>query len=104
LSKQHQSQWSKWETSRVRKGDPHNIIYLCIKQYILYYNTKCLKKSLSFQALQGKLKDMYNIEKMLAVRNKCLAQFSQACKLFFFSISNKIHHIKVELLEIYNTT
>jgi len=30
-----------------------------------------------FQALQKKLKDVYNIEKMLAVRNKCLAQFSQ---------------------------
>jgi hypothetical protein len=40
------------------------------------------KKSLSFQALQGKLKDMYNIEKMLAVRNKCLAQFSQAWNIY----------------------
>jgi hypothetical protein len=29
------------ETSRVCKGDPHNIIYLCIKQYV--YNTNVLK-------------------------------------------------------------
>ena len=49
------------ETAWVRKGDPYNIIYLCIKQCI--YNTRCFKKSLSSQALQEKLKDMYNIEK-----------------------------------------
>ena len=55
------------ETSRVCKGDPHNIIYLCVKQYI--YNTRCFKKSLSFQTLQ---------DKILVVRNKCLAHFSQA--------------------------
>jgi hypothetical protein len=68
------------ETSRVCEGDPHNIIYLCVKQYI--YDTRCFKKSLSFKALQEKLKDMYNIEKMLAVRNKCLAQFSQTWNIF----------------------
>ena len=41
-----------------------------------------LKKSLSFQALQEKFKDMYNIEKMLAVRNKYLAQFSQTWNIY----------------------
>ena len=40
------------------------------------------KKSLSFQALQEKVKDMYNIENMLAVRNKCLAQFSQTWNIY----------------------
>jgi hypothetical protein len=34
------------ETSRVCKGDPHNIIYLCNKQYI--YNTRCSKKIFVF--------------------------------------------------------
>jgi len=63
------------EISRVCKTDPYNIIYLCIKQYI--YNTRCLKKIFVFQVLQEKLKDMYNIEIMLAVRNKCLTQSSQ---------------------------
>ena len=60
--------------------EKRNIIYLCFIQYI--YNTRCLKKNLSFQALQEKLKDMHNIEKMLAVRNKCLAQFSQTWNIY----------------------
>ena len=37
------------ETSRVCKGDPHTIIYLCIKQFIC--NTRCFKKIFVFQRI-----------------------------------------------------
>jgi hypothetical protein len=67
------------ETSRVCKGDPYNIIYLCIKQYI--YNTRCLKKIFVFPSITRKI-ERYNIENMLAVRNKWLAQFSQTWNIY----------------------
>ena len=44
--------------------------YLCIKQYI--YNTRCLKQIFVFLSITRKLKAMYNIDKKVAIRNKCL--------------------------------
>ena len=54
----------------------HIILFISVLNYKSIIQD-VFKKSLSFQTLQEQLKDMYNIEKLLAVRNKCLAQFSQ---------------------------
>jgi hypothetical protein len=35
-----------------------------------------------FPSITKKLKDVYNIEKMLAVGNKCLAEFSQTWNIY----------------------
>ncbi len=60
-------------TSHVVKGEASNLIILSIKQYI--YNTRCYKKKLSLHAFIAKLKDFYNLEKCIAVKNKTLEHF-----------------------------
>lgn len=62
------------DVSKCSKNDPKNIIFFNIKQYI--YSTRCFKNNLSIVALKCKLQDMYKIEKMLAVKNKCITQFN----------------------------
>ena len=61
-------------TARMCKGDAHNMIYFCVKQYI--YNTRYFKKSLCVQSVIEKLKYQYSLEKMIAVKNKSLNYFN----------------------------
>lgn len=56
------------DISKIRKGDPYNLIFLYTKQYI--YNSGCFLKDLSLSAIKEKLKYMYNLEKIMAVKNK----------------------------------
>ena len=60
--------------ARMCKGDAHNMIYLCIKQYI--YNTRYFKKPLCVQSAKEKLKYQYSLEKMIAVKNKSMNYFN----------------------------
>lgn len=56
------------DVSKLKKGDPVNLIFLYIKQYI--YNARCFCKELSTQALMKKLCYMFELERVTAVRLK----------------------------------
>lgn len=64
------------------RGDPENNIILWMKQYI--YNKKCFNKHLNVLEMKEKLKYMYNIEKMIAVKNKCLENFDKLWNCYRF--------------------
>ena len=66
--------------SKLSKGDKFNLIFLRIKQYI--YNCRYFKKKLSLQAVQKAIKDLYGIEKQIAVKNHKLDDFNKMWNSF----------------------
>ena len=68
------------DISKVRKGDPYNLIFIYMKQYI--YNSRCFSKDLSVSAIKEKLKYMYNLEKIMAVKNKRQKHFDTMWNAF----------------------
>ena len=51
-----------------------------MKQYI--YNSRCFSKDLSVSAIKEKLKYMYNLEKIMAVKNKRQKHFDTMWNAF----------------------
>ena len=68
------------DVSKLRKGDPYNLIFLYIKQYI--YNCKCFGNVPSLPPMKEKLKYMYHLEKIIAVKNKRLTEFDKEWNIY----------------------
>ena len=64
------------DCSMAVKGNVINLIFLRIKQYI--YTTRYLKKKLSITAVQKIVRDLYILEKSIAIRNKKLEYFNNS--------------------------
>lgn len=68
--------------SHVYKGNPENNILLWIKQFI--YNAKIFNTALNIPGIKEKLKYMYNLEKIIAVKNENLDKFDQLWNIYDF--------------------
>jgi hypothetical protein len=77
--------------------------YICSLKKSPYKKNLCrqnikvaLQDLWKFPSITKKLKDVYNIEKMLAVRNKCLAQFK------YIILHKYIHNAILVLKKLYS--
>ena len=68
------------DVSKLKKSDPYNLIFMYIKQYI--YSSKCFQNNPSIHAIKEKLKYMYYLEKIIAIKNQRVTQFEIQWNLF----------------------